>query len=276
MDVKKEECEVDTNTMELRTVSIKEEDCEGEPFDPNQENLCIKDEDYELVTVGIKEEAEEMSFSIEMHRHKILQCGDVKTRSESLQSDVNRTEEISCVRTREDQPTHCSEIRVKRHCCFECGKQFSKKCNLQIHTRIHTGEKPYRCLECDKRFCSSSDLRKHTKTHTGEKPYCCSECGKQFLKRSNLQTHTRIHTGEKPFCCSECDKQFCDSSSLKKHTRIHTGEKPFCCSECDKRFRSSSDLRKHNRIHTRTPSLLVTKSKLKINLQFLSSPTVLE
>uniref|UniRef100_A0A8C4ST64 C2H2-type domain-containing protein n=1 Tax=Erpetoichthys calabaricus TaxID=27687 RepID=A0A8C4ST64_ERPCA len=141
-------------------------------------------------------------------------------------------------------------IRPKTNFCSECGKQFSRSNNLQIHKRIHTGEKPYGCSECGSRFTTNTDLQNHSRIHTGEKPYCCSECGKRFSFSSGLKAHKRIHTGEKPYCCSECGKQFSQIGHLQAHTRVHTGQKPYRCCECGKEFSTSSILQRHKRIHT--------------------------
>ncbi len=36
--------------------------------------------------------------------------------------------------------------------CASCNKEFTKKCNLIDHLRVHTGDKPFKCDHCDKRF----------------------------------------------------------------------------------------------------------------------------
>ncbi|XP_039618005.1 zinc finger protein 184-like [Polypterus senegalus] len=92
--------------MEIPAVNMKEEeDCEWQSAHLRQESPSIKDEDHELVNGGIKEEAEETSVSVETNGQKSMECADLKVASESLQSDAKRIEEMSSVRTWEDQPS---------------------------------------------------------------------------------------------------------------------------------------------------------------------------
>ncbi|XP_056131119.1 zinc finger protein 16-like [Lampris incognitus] len=93
--------------------------------------------------------------------------------------------------------SHQTPSVQKWHCCKECGKGFSFACQLEVHMRWHTKEKPYSCTVCRKSFTTVSMLKRHHRIHTGEKPFRCHICGKCFNQSAHLNTHFRLHTGER-------------------------------------------------------------------------------
>ena len=44
-----------------------------------------------------------------------------------------------------------------------CGRTFAKSCNMAVHLRKHTGDKPYSCAHCPKTFSQSGILSRHLK-----------------------------------------------------------------------------------------------------------------
>ncbi|KAI7870196.1 hypothetical protein BDF14DRAFT_1708089, partial [Spinellus fusiger] len=45
--------------------------------------------------------------------------------------------------------------------CTDCYRAFSRKHDLQRHTRVHTGIKPYLCIGCRKAFARTDALKRH-------------------------------------------------------------------------------------------------------------------
>ncbi|KAJ5677472.1 uncharacterized protein N7477_003105 [Penicillium maclennaniae] len=92
--------------------------------------------------------------------------------------------------------------KKRKYTCHvqDCGKSFAQKTHLDIHTRAHTGDKPFICKEPEcgqrfsqlgnlKRFAQRGNVRAHQNTHMDKKPFICrlDDCGKKFTQLGNLK-----------------------------------------------------------------------------------------
>merc|ERR1719167_201267 len=171
--------------------------------------------------------------------------------------------------------------------CEECGKLFSKKCNLKNHMGLHIpAERKFKCKECDESFAWKSSLNRHKerihtenrslyqctwcdktykalsilndhvkRDHFKERKHHCDLCEKSFFKINDLKYHQRVHMSIKPYVCSTCDKKFSHISHYYRHRRIHTGEKPYKCDICGRSFNQSNAMKSHRKIHFRENEL---------------------
>lgn len=80
--------------------------------------------------------------------------------------------------------------------CSICKKSFANASSLRNHIKgVHGGgdNKSYDCKICGKVFTYKANLKVHSYQHKGEKPFFCEVCGIRFLRREQLQSHQKIH-----------------------------------------------------------------------------------
>ena len=58
-----------------------------------------------------------------------------------------------------------------RYKCSDCGKIWRSRAKLEVHRRVHTGERPFFCEYCGRTFTQKGHMRSHVLGHViaGEK-----------------------------------------------------------------------------------------------------------
>ena len=169
-----------------------------------------------------------------------------RERAREQEEEMNNTICLAVPRRRDLGQRSAGAGGRRRHVCEVCDKDFASASALTIHTRIHTGEKPFKCRVCDKAFNTKGNLTIHSRTHMLVTPFMCGTCNKAFTSAKDLTRHLRTHTGEKPFKCRVCDKAFSDKSALTQHMGVHTDLRPYKC-DCGKAYKGRSSLLYHKR-----------------------------
>ena len=167
-------------------------------------------------------------------------------------------------RRRHERESH--KINRQWYKCKVCCKEFTTKRSLDVHSRLHTDERPHRCTICLKSFNQSVQLRHHMNYHTGDAKYACKFCEKKFGRKANWVRHEiEMHMKNvdrdkeaemmkrygpiKVHGCKFCGKTFVQKAHLTLHVNSHLGVKPHECQTCNKCFVHKSNLTEHIRIH---------------------------
>ncbi|SMY27003.1 unnamed protein product [Zymoseptoria tritici ST99CH_1A5] len=161
--------------------------------------------------------------SDELEEKPVVFSTDIDTLMRAIQSKNGDSQPEQQIRQKPRVVQPPANKHKKRYQCdvADCGKAFYQKTHLEIHTRAHTGIKPFLCKEpsCGQRFSQLGNLKTHERRHTGERPYHCDICGKTFAQHGNVRAHKIVHTAAKPFTCrlDNCNKQFTQLGNLKSH-----------------------------------------------------------
>ncbi|KAG5887911.1 hypothetical protein JTB14_003008 [Gonioctena quinquepunctata] len=235
----KSESKVSGEKPKCRKVKSEPNDIKGEPKEVSLEGIPA----LRTRNVRVKEECKETNSNAKKE-HKLI-FDPVVVKSDGEIFDLVSIPEFPDIKLEVMKPGK------HPYQCYKCYMGFRTKEAYDAHTPVHILRKqkrpPYRfrCNVCLKEFYKLCDLERHTRVHTGEKPWVCDICHNRFQQSYNLKKHLLTHVDLKPFQCRYCKKQFGRADVLTRHLLIHSKDKPFTCSICQKGFIRQSQLYTH-------------------------------
>jgi hypothetical protein len=107
-----------------------------------------------------------------------------------------------------------------------CEKKFTEKGSIRRHKRVVHEKAPskYRCETCACECINSSRLNIHRRIHTGERPHACTQWDSQ---KKYIYTITIAVNTQRPYACVHCGRTFA-SASHQSGDQQRTHKWSFC------------------------------------------------
>lgn len=102
--------------------------------------------------------------------------------------------------------------------CPKCLRELRNEERLKIHiAEVHDKAKKFKCSHCEYTSTRKEQLKMHMRSHTGDKPYACDTCNYRSSDHNALRRHKKQHSKEHVYKCKHCPYTAIQSTVFTSH-----------------------------------------------------------